>query len=80
MARKKPVEIVKEDTPIVKVKQSKKETVQVVENSPEIKLTELELATELFSRLQNKYNEKASNELSTMMSSLELIIRTLNKK
>jgi hypothetical protein len=80
MARKKPVEIVKEETPVIKVKQSKKETVQVVENSPEIKLTELELATELFSRLQNKYNEKASNELSTMMSSLELIIRTLNKK
>ncbi len=80
MARKKPVEIIKEDTPVVKVKKSKTEVVQVVESIPEPQLTELELATELFSRLQNKYNEKASNELSTMMSSLELIIRTLNKK
>ena len=80
MARKKPVEIIKEYTPVVKVKKSKTEVVQVVESIPEPQLTELELATELFSRLQNKYNEKASNELSTMMSSLELIIRTLNKK
>ena len=80
MARKKPVEIIKEDTPVIKVKKSKTEVVQVVESIPEPQLTELELATELFSRLQNKYNEKASNELSTMMSSLELIIRTLNKK
>ena len=80
MARKKPVEIIKEDTPVVKVKKSKTEVVQVVESIPEPQFTELELATELFSRLQNKYNEKASNELSTMMSSLELIIRTLNKK
>jgi hypothetical protein len=80
MARKKPLEIVKEDTPVVKVKKAKTETVQVVEQPIETVVTELELATELYSKLQNRYNEKASNELSTMMSSLELIIRTLNKK
>lgn len=80
MARKKPLEIVKEDTPVVKVKKAKTETIQVGEQPIETVVTELELATELYSKLQNRYNEKASNELSTMMSSLELIIRTLNKK
>jgi hypothetical protein len=80
MARKKPLEIVKEDTPVVKVKKAKVETVQVVEQPIETVVTELELAMELYSKIQNRYNEKASNELSTMMSSLELIIRTLNKK
>jgi hypothetical protein len=80
MARKKPLEIVKEDTPVVKVKKAKAETVQVVEQPIETVVTELELAMELYSKIQNRYNEKASNELSTMMSSLELIIRTLNKK
>ena len=80
MARKKPLEIVKEDNPVVKVKKAKVETVQIVEQPIETVVTELELAMELYSKIQNRYNEKASNELSTMMSSLELIIRTLNKK